>query len=142
MKLLQKAFVVWLLLMVIESSHGMARVALLEPAFGDFRARQVATFTDSVLIFTLAFFCVGWIGAATRWQLLDVGALWLLLTVMFELVLGRLMMHLSWERIASDYNLLQGGLMPIGLLVLTLSPFLAGSIRHRHAPAQRWAKQG
>lgn len=144
MKLLQKAFVVWLLLMAMESLHGMVRVALLEPVFGDFRARQVATCTGSVLIFTLAFFCVGWIGAATKWQLLDVGALWLLLTVTFELVLGRLVMHLSWERIASDYNLVEGGLMPIGLAVLTLSPLLAGWLHshHHHGSEPRWAKQG
>jgi len=62
--------------------------------------------------------------------------------VTFELVLGRLVMHLSWERIASDYNLLQGGLMPIGLIVLTLSPLLAGSLRYHRPPAQRLAKQG
>jgi hypothetical protein len=144
MKLLQKGFVVWLLLMAMESLHGMARVALLEPALGDLRARQVATFTGSALILILAFFCVGWLGAATKWQLLDVGAFWLLLTVTFELVLGRLVMHLSWERIASYYNLLEGGLMPVGLAVLTFSPLLAGWLHHHHhhGPEQRWAKQG
>ncbi|MGL4881608.1 MAG: hypothetical protein ACRC8K_11140, partial [Waterburya sp.] len=55
--------------------------------------------------------------------------LWLGLTVGFEIMLGRFVMGLSWERIASDYNLLQGGLMPLGLLVLTLSPLIATKVR-------------
>ena len=38
-------------------------------------------------------------------------------------------MQVSWQRIASDYNLLQGGLMPIGLLFLALSPLIAAKIR-------------
>jgi hypothetical protein len=38
--------------------------------------------------------------------------------------------HASWSRIASDYNLLRGGLLPIGLLVLTAAPLIAAKIRH------------
>jgi hypothetical protein len=32
----------------------------------------------------------------------------------------------SWERLLSDYNVLQGGLMPFGMIVLVLSPWIAG----------------
>lgn len=133
MTMLQKGFVVWLLLMAVESLHGMFRIVLLEPGLGDVRARQVAVFTGSLLILTLAFFCVRWIGATTKRQLLEVGGLWLLLTIAFEIGLGRFVMHLSWERIASDYNLLGGGLMPLGLMVLALAPLLATLLRHRVA---------
>jgi len=142
MTMMQKGFVVWLLLMGVESLHGMARIVLLEPGLGDLRARQVAVFTGSLLIFTLAFFCVRWIGATTKRQLLEIGALWLLLTVAFEIVLGRFVMQLSWARIAADYNLLAGGLMPIGLIVLALAPLLATLLRHRVALHQRMAEQG
>jgi hypothetical protein len=38
-------------------------------------------------------------------------------------------MHLSWDRIFSDYRIADGGLMPIGLLVLALAPLLAEKIR-------------
>jgi hypothetical protein len=139
--MMQKGFAVWLLLMGVESLHGMARIVLLEPSLGEARARQVAVFTGSLLIFTLAYFCVRWIGATTKRHLIEIGALWLMLTVAFEIVLGRFVMHLSWQRIGADYDLLQGGLMPIGLILLMLSPLLAVYLRRRVA-LRRLAEQG
>jgi len=34
-----------------------------------------------------------------------------------------------WSRIASDYDVLRGGLLPIGLLVLTAAPLIAAKLR-------------
>ncbi len=130
MTIWRRGLLVWLLIMGIESVHGTARRLLLEPYLGDFRARQIAVFTGSALILTIAFLCIRWIGATTRRQLLGLGGLWLVLTVIFEIGLGRLM-GLSWERIGSDYELPHGGLMPIGLTLLTLSPLLASHLRRR-----------
>jgi hypothetical protein len=42
----------------------------------------------------------------------------------FEIGYGRFVMGFSWERIGSDFNLLEGGLLPIGRLVLTLAPLI------------------
>ncbi len=44
-------------------------------------------------------------------QLNVFGLIWLLLTVAFEVLFGRFVMGLSWERIASGYNVTNGGLM-------------------------------
>jgi hypothetical protein len=44
-----------------------------------------------------------------------------------ELAFGRYVVHAPWSRIASDYNLLRGGLLPIGLLVVTAAPLIAAS---------------
>ena len=46
------------------------------------------------------------------------------MTVGFEIVLGRFALNLSWERIASDYNMAAGGLMPLGLLVMLAAPLM------------------
>jgi hypothetical protein len=124
-----RGFIVWLAIMGVEVLHGTARIVWLEPLVGDFRARQISVFTGSVMILAIAFTFIRWIRATYVAQLLQVGLLWLVLTVSFEILLGRLVMHLSWARILSDYNLLQGGLMLIGLLVLTLSPVIAAKMR-------------
>lgn len=39
---------------------------------------------------------------------------------------GRFAVSLPWERLAADYNVLEGGMVPLGLLVLLLSPLIAG----------------
>ena len=59
-----------------------------------------------------------------------VGIVWFVLTLAFEIAFGRYVVHASWSRIASDYDLLRGGLLPIGLLVLTAAPLIAAKFRH------------
>jgi len=69
-------------------------------------------FTGSVVILIIALAFVRWIDARTVSELLSVGCLWLVLTLIFEIGLGSLVMGYSWERIVSDYNVLEGGLLP------------------------------
>lgn len=53
-----------------------------------------------------------------------------MLPLAFEIAFGRYVVHAPWSRIASDYNVLRGGLRPIGLLVLTAAPLIAAKFRH------------
>jgi hypothetical protein len=38
-------------------------------------------------------------------------------------------MGASWERLAADYNVLEGGLLPFGMLVRLLSPLIGATVR-------------
>jgi hypothetical protein len=126
---LRRAFAVWLLLIAVEFVHGVLRTIFLVPVVGDFRARQIGVFTGSVLILAVAYLLVGRLHATnTRWLIL-VGLLWLALTVAFELSFGHFVFRRSWQDLDSDYNVGRGGLLPIGLLVLTLSPLMAKTLR-------------
>lgn len=51
------------------------------------------------------------------------GGLWIVLTLAFEVGLGRLAGY-GWDRIFADYDLARGGLMPLGLLAMGLIPWL------------------
>ena len=124
-----RGIVVWLVFIVAESLNGTVRTLWLVPALGDLRAHQISFITGSSLVLAIATLFVRWLQASRVSQLIGVGVLWLLLTVVFEIALGRFIFAYSWERIAADYNLLKGGLMPIGLVLLTLSPLIAAKIR-------------
>ena len=124
----KRSLVVWLLIVLAESVHGAARNLFLAPRLGDFQARQVAVFTGSLLILAIVTLLIRWLRPESVRQALGVGALWVGLTVAFEILLGRAL-GFSWERLASDYNLLEGGLMPLGLLVLMLSPLIAAKLQ-------------
>jgi hypothetical protein len=65
-----------------------------------------------------------------------------LLTVVFEIVLGRFILGYSWQRIVADYNLLQGGLMPFGLVFLVISPVIATTVRSFIERAGVWGSKG
>jgi len=126
---LSRGAVVWLVLMAAETVHGIIRVAFLAPRIGDLRARQVSVFAGSLLIVFLTYLFVRWLKGAAPLHFILVGAMWVLLTVGFEIVLGRFVMGFSWERIGSDYNMAEGGLMIFGLLVLLLAPLIAARLR-------------
>ena len=55
--------------------------------------------------------------------------IWLILTLASEVIFGRFVMGVSWERLAADYNIPEGGLLPFGMLVLGLSPLIAARVR-------------
>jgi len=126
-----RAAALWLLLMCVEMLHGTLRTLLLAPLLGDFPARQLSVLTGSLLNFAVVYALTPWLAALTRRARLATGAAWLILTLLFELGLGRLAFGLSWNRLAEDFRLWDGGLLPLGLALLTLTPLLAASLRAR-----------
>ena len=109
---------------------------------GEFRSNQIGVFTGSAIILVIAYFTIRWIGAKRTLELLTVGFTWLVLTMAFEVLFGRFVMGLSWERLGADYNLLNGGLMPLGLMVMLFSPMVAAKLRAKGSEFTRYlAKQ-
>lgn len=127
--ILSRGLLIWLVIVVAEILHGIARAIVLVPIVSEFRSNQIGVFSGSIIILMIALLSIRWLGASRRSDLFIVGSVWLVLTVAFEVVFGRMVMHLSWERLQADYNVLVGGLMPIGLVVLLLAPWIASKIR-------------
>jgi uncharacterized protein YneF (UPF0154 family) len=127
--IITRAIAVWLVLIVAEILHGIARGIFLVPHVGELRSSQIGVFTGSMIILVIAVAFVRWIDATRTSYLLAVGLLWLVLTLAFEVAFGRFVVGASWERLAADYNLLEGGLLPFGMLVLMLSPLIAAKVR-------------
>ncbi|MCE2990092.1 MAG: hypothetical protein ACK5UX_06015 [Burkholderiales bacterium] len=146
-RLLARALAVWLLIILAESIHGTLRTLLLVPLMGDFPARQVSVFTGAVIIFAVAWFTHRWMwrervspsvvipsersdeeSAFPPNPTYAIGTLWVALTITFEITLGRAL-GMPWSRILEDYNLLQGGLMPLGLVALWATPWLVARLR-------------
>ena len=130
---------IWLLILAAETMHGILRRLLLEPALGDLRARQVSVFTGSGLILLVVWLTIRRPGAhpARRWW--QIGALWLVLTLGFEIGLG-LALGASGERIASDFDPRRGGLLALGMLVILVAPRLVararGLVRPSHSSSR------
>ena len=138
---LLRAIAVWLIIVGVESVHGTLRAIYLAPYVGDFQSRQISVFTGSLLILLVAYLFIRWIRAETIRPLIFVGLLWLALTILFDVSLGRFALGLSWERLASDYDISHGGLLPFGLIILMLAPLIAARLRGfktNNNEARRW----
>ena len=122
-----RALAVWLLFILAESVQGTLRRLLFRPET-EFLVRQVSVLVGALVLFAITWFCLRWMRLRTGAGALAVGMLWVALTLAFELALGRLV-GADWDRVLADYDLLHGGLMPLGLLAMALTPWLVRRLR-------------
>lgn len=126
-----RALAVWLVLIAVEFVHSILRTIFLVPVVGDFHSRQIGVFTGSLLILIVAYFLMPWLHAEHTKSLALVGVLWLVLTVEFELGFGHFVFGRSWESLGTDFDIPHGGLLPVGLMVLAASPWIAARLQSR-----------
>jgi len=123
-----RASLVWMLMMLAETGHGVVREVFIAPVIGGLRARQLGVLIGCALIFVIAWLTARWMGASSSRQQFRVGAYWVILTLIFELSLGRAL-GMSWSHILADYNPLRGGYMLFGLAFMFLTPWITRKLR-------------
>jgi hypothetical protein len=65
-----RGLAVWAIILLLAIAQGVVRGGVVEPYLGDFRARQIAVFTGSAIIFAIALGFVRWIRARRISQLI------------------------------------------------------------------------
>ena len=120
---------VWLVLVAVESVNGTVRTLWIAPRVGDFRARQIGAFTASLLIVAIACWFSNWMRLRGVREQLQAGLLWVALMLGFELLFGHYVFGMTWAKLAQDYDLLHGGLLPLGFVVLMLAPWIGARVR-------------
>jgi hypothetical protein len=124
-----RVLAVWLLITGAETLHGIARTLWLVPRVGDLSSRQIGVFSGSLIIFAITWLTIGWLGIRRTRALLLAGAVWVVLMLAFEFVLGRAVFGFGWDRIVAEFDLSRGGLMGFGLAALLLMPLFAARLR-------------
>ncbi len=126
-----RAFAVWLAIAAAETIHGVLRTMYVAPIVGDFTARQIAVFTGSAIILAIAWLAAPWLRATQTRRLIAVGSFWVALMLAFELALGRLVFGYAWSRLAEDFDIANGGLLGLGLIVLAFAPLIGERLHAR-----------
>jgi hypothetical protein len=124
MKELRAALVAWLVLLAAMFANGFVRVLVMEPRLGERLARQVSTALGVSIVILVAGTFVRARPAASRPELLRVGALWLFLTVAFEFLFGHYVAGATWGELVADYDVRQGRFWPLVLLAVLLGPWV------------------
>ena len=128
--MLYRALFVWMVIAMAETVHGILRVRFLNRRVGDHRGRQIGVGTASLIILIITWLTLPWIAPTSRDDALVIGSFWLGAMLTFEICLGRFVFHVSWNRIAADFDLRRGGLLGFGMLVLLFAPLLLGRWHH------------
>lgn len=122
---LRRVIAIGLLILAAESVNGTIRRLWLDPvlvpALGERTSHQIGVLTASALILFIAWLTARWLDARTFTAQLKTGVLWVVLMLCFEFGVG-LAMGNSMQIMLAEYDLSQGGLMGLGMLVLLFAP--------------------
>ncbi len=112
----------WIPMVFLAIANGIARDRGYKRYMTELRAHQLSTLIG-IVVFTI------YAGLLARiWPLASaadasvVGAIWLVLTVAFEVVFGHFVLRFTWRRLAMDYNLLKGRVWVVFLVWLAALP--------------------
>jgi hypothetical protein len=124
-----KAAGLWLVFLMAAIGCGMIRERFLVPGLGPLAGRALGTVLVVVIIFALIYAYVGRLKGATQASLFKLGSGWTMATVAFEFLFGHYVMGHTWDSLWDDYNIFQGRLWPLVLIVTLFGPLAAGKIR-------------
>ncbi|MDG6778083.1 hypothetical protein QCB44_05115 [Thiomicrorhabdus sp. zzn3] len=116
-------FFAWFPMVLMAIANGILRQSVLEKRFAPLRAHQISSLTGVFLFYVYTHWLhqswpIGSIGQA--WQ---IGAMWLVMTLVFEFGFGHWVVKHSWQTLLHDYNLFQGRVWPLVLLAVLLLPY-------------------
>jgi hypothetical protein len=118
---------------VLGIANGVIREVVYKDRVGELTANQISAAT---LIALLALFF--WV-LERRWPIptirsaLAIGAIWVVLTVLFEFGFGHYVDGKSWSELLANYNLADGNLWTPVLLWIALGPAAMRQLRKRRS---------
>jgi hypothetical protein len=102
---------------------GAAREKFVKPKIGKTAGSIVMTLAFIAVVFLVAAIMADTAGL-TDDEALGAGVIWFVLTVAWEIFMGRVLMKLTWREVFADYNIFRGRLWPLVLLATLIAPYL------------------
>ncbi|HHL41953.1 MAG TPA: hypothetical protein ENJ36_04730 [Candidatus Bathyarchaeota archaeon] len=114
----------WLGGVPIAIINGTVRNFGYGPYMSELLAHQISCATG-ILLFAAYFWLLNkrWTITNTQ-QSLQIGASWLILTILFEFVFGHYVMGYSWAYLLADYNIFAGRFWSFVLLWTAIQPYV------------------
>lgn len=128
--------VAWLGGPVIGIVNGAARELLLKGTVSESAARQISTGTAIALFAGYLWILEGRWPIPTNRDALEIGAVWVALTVVFEFSFGHYLDGKSWTELFGDYNVATGHLWPLVPISLGVGPLVIRGLRRRRERQQ------
>lgn len=122
--MLLKAALYWLPGVLIGIGNGMLREAGFRMFLEELPAHQLSVLSFMLIFGVYTWFAIGRLRPGSPRDALEIGALWLALTIAFEFLFGHYVMGHPWERLLHDYNLATGRLWVVVLVWITAAPAL------------------
>jgi hypothetical protein len=123
-----RALYPWFAILALAFANGAFRELVLVPRLGHPWALLISGFLLSCCILAIAYLTVTRLRISNSGQLLALGCIWLLLTLLFEFGFGHFLQGKSWSELRGAYQFENGNLWSLVLLVVLFGPLLAGRL--------------
>ncbi|GAA0363287.1 hypothetical protein GCM10009092_29570 [Bowmanella denitrificans] len=131
MALFGKALLIWLMILLLAIANGILRESVLLIVVVKTAAFIVSGLLLCLCIFIMTYLALPWFGRLPASHYWRIGALWLVLTLAFEFVLGAVIQGHSWAQLSEPYTFKDGNLWTLVLCVTFTSPYLAARLRFK-----------
>lgn len=128
-KVLLKSFGIWLVILLTAILNAVIREEVIAPLTGAAFALPVSGVSLAILVFAITWFSVPFIAASGAKTYLFVGLLWLVLTLAFEFLLAYFVVGEVWRELMQLFDVLDGNLFVVVLLVITIAPWAVAKMR-------------
>lgn len=122
-----RGLLVWLLIMLIETAHGVLRGLLLVPRVGEEAASRIGWPIGMALVLLVSVLTIRWTKIVGTGPLLGLGAIWAVLTVGFEIMIG-LARGMALPAVLAELDP-RSGMMLYSAAVMFLAPLAAARLR-------------
>jgi hypothetical protein len=126
-----RSLLIWLVILLLAIINGAFRQAVLIPRMGDPSGHVASTLLLSALVIAATSLALPWVNPMSTGEAWGVGMIWLVLTVAFEFLAGHYFFGNSWEKLLLDYNITQGRIWPLVLIVTLVAPVLVYLMRRQ-----------
>jgi hypothetical protein len=122
-------------MVVFAIANGMLREFGFKLFLGELPAHWLSTVTFILLLFGYLWIIgTKWKIQSTR-QALQIGLMWLGMTIVFEFGFGHYVMGHPWTVLLHDYNIFEGRLWTVVLIAIVSGPVLVSRCQRRSAGA-------
>ena len=123
-KITRNFIIAWLGGVPLAIINGSVRNFVYGPYMSELLAHQISCATG-IALFAAYFWLLNrrWTLKSTE-QSLQIGASWLILTILFEFVFGHYVMGHTWAHLLADYNIFTGRLWSFVLLWTAIGPYV------------------
>ncbi len=120
-----RAVVTWVLMIPVAILNGLFRESVIRPRIGELRGHQLSVATGSTGFLALVYaLWRGEVGRIEDRDLLRMGRIWVVATILFEFGFGHYLRGFSWRQLLHDYNVRAGRLWVVVLLMVLFSPLI------------------
>ena len=119
----------WFGMVVLAIANGIIREKFYSQSMSELSAHQLSTFIAIVLFGLYIYSFTGFFQIQTAKQAFTIGAIWFIMTVIFEFGFGHYIAGHAWSRLLMDYDILKGRVWILVLVWTFTAPYVFYRIR-------------